>query len=139
MKERIVIIFIAVTLGLLATTIGFFLYESSKPTKPATDTQKETSAKQISREEITLTLSLPKDESITSNRTVQVRGKTDPQNTIIVSTNQEDTVVSPTTEGDFSVSISIDAGVNKLIVEAIAPNGDSKKETRTVSFTSEQF
>lgn len=139
MKERIVIIFIAVTLGLLVTTVGFFLYESSKPSKPVSEGSAQTATKPHPSDEITLTVTAPQNESLTANRTIQVKGKTDPQNTVIVSTNQEDTVVTPTSEGDFTASLTIDAGVNKLTVEAIAPNGNSKKDVRIVSFSTGDF
>lgn len=140
MKERIVIIFIAVTLGLLATTIGFFLYESSKPnTEINATTQKQAKPQPVVKDEVNLSVSDPKDESVTTNRTVQVKGTTDPQNTVIISTNQEDIAVSPTSQGTFTASVSIDAGENKLIVEAIDSAGNSKKEIRTISFSSGDF
>lgn len=138
MKERIVIIFIAVTLGLLATTIGFFLYEGAKPSKVITDKAPSQAAVRPAKNDgITLKITAPQNESLTSNRTVQVKGVTDPENTIVISTNESDTVVSPTSQGDFTASLSIDAGVNKLIVEAIAPSGENKKEIRTISFSTE--
>ncbi len=139
MKERIVIIFIAVTLGLLATTIGFFFYESSKPLKEVTTKPTLSSMQPFPKDKITLNITEPKDEAITANRSVRVKGKTDPGNSVIISTNQEDLVVSPTPQGDFTATITIDAGVNKLVVEAISPDGDNKKVIQTISFTSEQF
>lgn len=140
MKERIVIIFIAVTLGLLFTTIGFFLYESSKPAKKITPTPvAEKSEPILKKEDITLTISEPNDEIIVSSRTVRVRGKTDPQNTVIISTNEEDEVVKPTSLGDFTATVSIDAGVNKLIIQAITPDGEKKEIIQTISFSSEEF
>lgn len=140
MKERVVIIFIAVTLGLLATTIGFFLYESSKPNREINaPVLKNKKPAPLVRQNITLTLTSPKDESVTANRTIQVKGVTDAQNTIIISTNQEDVAVTPTSQGNFSATVSIDAGENKLLVEAIDPSGNSKKITQTVSFSSDEF
>lgn len=140
MKERIVIIFIAVTLGLLTTTIGFFLYESSKPAKNITPTPSPgKSEPKISQDKITLTISEPNDEIVVANRTVRVRGKTDPQNTVIISTNEEDEVVKPTSLGDFTASVSIDAGVNKLIIQAITPEGEKREIIQTISFSSEEF
>jgi hypothetical protein len=140
MKERIVIIFIAVTLGLVATTVGFFVYESSKPAKNATSTpplgNNESNPNQNT---ITLNISEPTDESITNNRNVRVRGKTDPENTIIISTNQEDVAIAPTNQGDFTASVSIDTGVNKIIIQAITPDGNKKEISQTISFSSEEF
>lgn len=140
MKERVVIIFIAVTLGLLATTIGFFLYESSKPNKEVTAvSQKPKTPEPAAKQEIELTVSSPKDESVTANRTIQVKGTTDSGNTVIISTNQDDVVVTPTSKGDFSATLTIDAGENKLVVQAVDPSGNTKKIIQTISFSSDEF
>lgn len=138
MKERIVIIFIAVTLGLLATTIGFFVYESAKPNKKTDVTSKKVEEPVNNQNSIHLTVSLPLDEYVTTKRSVEVKGKTDPQNTVIISTNQDDVIATPTATGDFIATVSIDAGVNRLIVESIAPDGQNAKDVRTVSFSSEE-
>ncbi len=140
MKERVVIIFIAVTLGLLATTIGFFLYESSKPNKEITAVSQTPKKPQpVQKDEITLAITSPKDEAVTANRTVQVKGTTDSKNTVIISTNTDDVVVAPTSQGNFSATVTIDSGENKLIVESIDPSGNTKKIIQTISFSSEDF
>jgi len=138
MKERIVIIFIAVTLGLLATTIGFFVYENAKPNTNTQETTKKSDEPVSNKKSILLTITSPSDESVTPKRSVEVKGKTDPQNTIIISTNQEDVVATPTDLGEFSATVAIDTGVNKLTVESISPNGENTKEERTVSFSAEE-
>lgn len=142
MKERIVIIFIAVTLGLLATTVAFFLYESAKPTTKMAE-EKGPITKVVKTETptdtITLNVTDPKDQSLTTKRTITVKGTTNPENTLLISTNQEDVAAVPTKNGDFSVSITIDAGVNEITVTAVAPDGTSKKDIRVVSFSSDEF
>ncbi len=138
MKERIVIIFIAVTLGLLVTTIGFFLYETSKPNKDIKpDITKKEKTGPLPSEKTKLTILAPKDETVTTNRTIQVKGVTDPQNTLIISTNTEDVVVGPTSEGSFTATITIDAGENKLVVRAIDPSGNTEEVIQTISFSSD--
>lgn len=140
MKERVVIIFIAVTLGLIATTIGFFLYESSKPNREiSAETHTPRKPQAAPHQEINLTVNSPKDEIVTTNRTIQVKGTTDAGNIILISTNQDDIAATPTTHGDFAATVTIDAGENKLIVTAIDPNGETKQITQTVSFSSESF
>ncbi len=138
MKERIVIIFIAVTLGLLATTIGFFVYENAKPNRKIEEVTKKAEEPVSNKKSILLTITAPTDESVTSKRSVEVKGKTDPQNTVIISTNQEDVVAVPTNLGEFNATVSIDTGVNKLIIESVTPQGESTKEERTVSFSAEE-
>jgi hypothetical protein len=138
MKERIVIIFIAVTLGLLVTTIGFFLYETSKPNKDIKpDITKKEKIEPQPNEKTKLTILSPKDEAVSANRTIQVKGITDSQNTVIISSNTEDVVVSPTSEGTFTATITIDAGENKLIVRAIDASGETEEVIQTISFSSD--
>lgn len=139
MKERIVIIFIAVTLGLVLTTFGFFLYESTKPTKEITPTPLPATINQQPNETVNLTVDEPTDELVTEKRTITVKGKTDPENTIIISTNQEDTVAEPTSSGAFTTTISIDTGINQVIIKAITPDGEERDIIRTVSFSPEDF
>ena len=143
MKERIIIVLIAVVFGLAATTLGYFIYQSAKslPEDTLKPTTKKTtiSPTPIDTSNIYLTVSTPKANSITPSRTIQIKGKTNSNNTLIVSTNQADVVAAPTTQGDFAVSITIDAGTNRVITRAIAPSGEEKVDTRTVSFTTEDF
>lgn len=141
MKERIIIVFIAVLIGLLITTLGFFLYESSKNVpeeKPKTITKKPVKTEE-GEEKINLAISEPKNESIVDRRTIQVKGKTDAQNLLVVSSNQEDVVATPTTDGKFSVSLTIDAGTNIIITRAINTHGEGKIDERTVTYSTEEF
>lgn len=140
MKERLVIVFIAVALGLLVTTLGFFLYQQTK-TPPKNSSHKDTSITISPTPEDNTFLSIdePVNESISDKRTISVKGKTNPQNTLVISTNQEDIVVSPTSQGSFSATITIDAGANKIITRAIDPNGNEKIDTRVITYSQEDF
>lgn len=138
MKERIVIIFIAVTLGLLATTIAFFVYETAKPNKTIeAPTQKAEQA--APKNLVNLTVTAPLDESVTSKRTIEVKGKTDPQNTVIISSNQDDVAAVPTSTGDFTATISIEDDVNQIKIKSITPDGNSIEDVRTVSFSTDSL
>lgn len=140
MKERIVIVFIAVALGLLVTTAGFFLYQQTK-ILPKSANQKNISPKASPTPENKTYLSIeePANESISDKRTISIKGKTNPENTLIISTNQEDIVVSPTSEGGFSATITIDTGTNKVVTRAVSPNGDERIDTRIITYSQEDF
>lgn len=140
MKERIVIVFIAALIGLLITTLGFFVYESSKnipEEKPKTAT-KPLKTEDIAQK-INLAVSEPINESVTDKRTIQVKGKTDSQNLLVVSSNQEDVMGTPTNDGNFAVTIKIDAGTNIIVSRTIAPNGETKIDERIVTYSTEEF
>lgn len=144
MKERFVIVIIAVTLGLAATTLGFFIYQSTKiipddTAQKISTASPKTSPTPMDANRLYIVVDEPKENILTKNRTVQVKGKTNSNNTLIISTNQEDVVAKPSVNGTFSASIAIDAGTNLLITRAIAPNGNEILDQRVISFSAEDF
>jgi len=140
MKERIVIVFIAVALGLFVTTVGYLLYQQTKVIpKNLTGATTQIIATPTPADKYFLSVEEPTNESISSKRTVVVKGKTDPENTLVVSTNQEDQVATPTRDGSFSITTAIDTGVNKIVTRSIAPDGEEKIDTRILTFSQEDF
>ena len=142
MKERLIIIVVAIIAGLFITSAGFFIYQTTKaqndtPTAqqptPSTDEQKE------NPNGVFVRVAEPADESLTEKRTVVIKGKTNPANLIVISSNIEDIEVSPSQEGDFTASIDIDANANAIITRAIGPDGTSAQDIRTVTYSTEDF
>jgi len=140
MRERVIIVFIAVAIGLLITTLVYFLYQQTKtiPQKPSSSFVSLQATPAPKNTEY-LVIDTPADESISDRRAIQVKGKTASQNTIVVSTNQEDVVAQPTSDGNFSVTITIDAGANKIVTRSISPTGNKAIDTRVVTFSTEEF
>ena len=138
MRERIVIVFIAIAIGLLVTTLIFFLYQQTK-TIPQKTINTLGSPTKTPSQDVYLAVEAPQDEQISDRRSIQVKGKTDSDNTIIVSTNIEDEVVKPTSDGRFSVTITIDAGANVIVTRAINPAGEEMVDRRVVTFSTEEF
>lgn len=145
MKERIVIVIIAIGLGLFLTTIGFLIYQSTK-FKPAETETTETQPTgtvagitEVPEEDTGLTITEPKDEAVLDKRTVKVTGSTDPSYTVVISSNQEDVVATPDSKGKFTASVTIDAGTNELITKAIKPDGTEIKDTRVITYSTEEF
>ncbi|MDO8269831.1 MAG: hypothetical protein Q7T54_04145 [Candidatus Levybacteria bacterium] len=143
MKERLIIIFVAIIAGLFITTAGFFIYQS---TKDQNDTPIEKKASTVTPQPnqdkaggIFVRVAEPNDESLTTKRTLVIKGSTNPENLIVVSTNIEDVQAKPTQEGNFSVSIDIDAGANPVITRAIAPDGSWTQDIRTITYSTEEF
>lgn len=141
MKERLVIIIVAIIAGLFITSAGFFIYQSTKKiedTPAAKDVSISPTGSQQS-ETIYVRLTDPKDEALTNKRSISIKGTTNPGNLIVISTNLEDVQVKPTTEGSFSVTIDIDAGANTIITRAISPTGISAQDVRTITYSTEDF
>lgn len=139
-QERIILSFVGILIGLVFAGIGFFLYQSTKVIPQGT---KDT----ITKQQVTptpapqgfLTLSQPADESLASSRTITVSGKTDPAATVVVLTGSDQQVVNPSSQGDFSTTVTISSGENILDVIAISPTGQTQRIERTVSYTTADF
>lgn len=142
MKERIIIIFVALIAGLFITSAGFFIYQSTKNSAesevPADITQ-ETIPTPSTPDGIFVKIDQPSDESITSNRTVEIIGSTNPENTIIVSTNLNDVTGKPESDGKFAVEVDIAAGANIIVTRSVSPDGESAEDTRTITYSTEEF
>jgi hypothetical protein len=140
MRERIVIVFIAIAIGLIVTTLVFFLYQQTKtiPKNPSNIISGNVPTP-TPADSVYLVIDEPSDESISDRRSIQVKGRTGPGNTVVVSTNQEDVVASPTTDGKFSISITIDSGTNKIVTRSISSDGSDAVDTRVITFSTEEF
>ncbi len=141
MRERIIIVFIALAIGLLVTTLIFFLYQQTKsiPQTPEKTTQNTKTPAPTTQNRVMLSVDSPADQALVDRRSIQIKGKTDPENTIIVSTNQEDQIAKPTADGAFSVTVTIDAGSNRIVTRAITPEGEKAEDERIVTFSTEEF
>lgn len=139
-KERVVLAFIAAIIGLLVAGIAFYIYQSSKTIHISNPTATPSVQTPTEKDQnIFLNLTNPSDESVISNKVVQVSGNTKPGATVVVLTELDQKIVTPSVKGDFSTTINIDSGENIIEVTAIAPNGEEKTINRTVTFSTEQF
>lgn len=140
MKEKIILSFIAIALGLFVAGGAFYIYQSAK-------TVKEPIKQQIQKIQPTKTpqssnfliIEKPKDEELFNKRIITVTGKTIPNSVVIVSTAASDQVVKPTANGDFTLTQNINDGVNVINITAIFPNGEEQSILRTVTSTTEEF
>lgn len=148
MKEKIFITFIALILGLFITTIIFYIYESTK-TKPeikekivssiTPKTQTPTPTPTAKIEKLFLAINEPQNETVVTKATIEIKGKTNPENSVIVSSNLEDATVNPNSSGDFSVAIALENGINMITIRALSPKGEETSETRIVTLSQEEF
>lgn len=141
MKERLIIIFVAIIAGLLITGVGFLIYQS---TIKVNDTPQNAGANAAitptdNESGLYVRLTEPQDETLTNKRTITITGTTNPGNIIVVSTNLEDVQAEPSSEGNFSLTVDIDAGANKIVTRAISPDGSSVEDIRTITFSTEEF
>src|SRR3989344_5804975 len=125
--ERVLLSVLAVVLGLLVAGIVFFLYENTRNTpqeeakiiSPASPTPP-------SKSSVFLTVDKPKDEEVA-------------EEIVIVLTNNDEQVLTPTGNGDFSTTTTLEENQNFIETTAIAPNGESVHVLRVVTYSTEEF
>lgn len=141
MKERAIIVFVAVLAGLILTTLGFLLYESTKKKMPESVSREKIVEKTptITQDKFFVKIESPQNESLSDKRGIVVKGKTNPENVLFITSNQETVAATPASDGSFSVSISIDTGANNIIVRAINASGEETQDSSLVTFNSEDF
>lgn len=139
-QERVILSFIAVLIGLLVAGALFYFYQSTKviPTSN-TDTTNLSSPTPTEKPTIFLSLSKPENESVVTSKTLSIQGKVNPDATVIIITDSGQEVISPSAQGDFSTTVTIEEGQNLIEVRAILPNGETTKVERTVTYSTEEF
>ncbi|OGE15857.1 hypothetical protein A3F00_04770 [Candidatus Daviesbacteria bacterium RIFCSPHIGHO2_12_FULL_37_11] len=117
-NEKGVVPIIALVLVLLALGIFAVIYYKSTYQAPAIPTF-QTSLLQ-------LTLESPNSGTITVNNKILVKGKTSPNATVVIYTDENENSVEADLYGNFEGEIMLAGGINTLTVTAFAENGDEK-------------
>lgn len=139
-QERVILSFIAVLIGLLVAGALFYFYQSTKVIPNSnTDTTNLTSPTPTEKPTVFLSLSKPENESVVTSKTLSIQGKVNPDATVIIITDSGQEVISPSAQGDFSTTVTIEEGQNLIEVRAILPNGETTKVERTVTYSTEEF
>lgn len=140
-QERVILSFVMVLIGLLVAGLIFYLYQSTKviPQSNLANNNNETSPTPTPKSSIYLILNQPSDESVVSNKTLQISGKTSPGSTVTIITASDQEVIKPTTDGNFVTTTVLDDGQNIIHVQAISPDGQTYSIERTVTYSSESF
>ncbi len=137
--EKIILAVAGIFAGLFVAGIAFYIYQTTKTISPSSiktiTLQKPTPAGNL----VPLVISSPTDESVITSRVVQINGKTSPQATVIVTTDGTDTIVNPSSDGNFSLSMTVDSGEDRLTITAIMPDGSESQKQITINVTSEDF
>jgi hypothetical protein len=142
--EKVILSFVAIFVGLIAAGIAFYLYQMTKTvpaekTKDVVTNTKVTPSVLSSESDKILTVDTPKDEDVFNKKLITINGRTISGATIIVSTETGDEVVTPAKNGNFSLTQTIPDGTSLITITAVFPNGEEKRITRTVTFSTESF
>ena len=138
--EKLILYFIATLFGLIVAGIAFYLFQTTKTIPSNKKTVSITnSPTPTPLPSIFLIVDRPKDEDVVNNKIVVVSGKTTTNAVVVVIANSYEDVVTPSANGDFSTSVNIADGQNVIEITSIAPNGESARIKKTVTYSQEEF
>lgn len=137
--EKIILAIVGVVAGLFVAGIAFYIYQTTRTISPTTIKTITLASPTPSAAPVPLVVQSPTDGQVSTSKIVTVSGKTDPTATIVVTTDTTDTVVSPSAAGDFSLSLTLTSGENRILVTAILPNGQETQQTITVGVQGNDF
>ncbi len=138
--EKLILSFIATLFGLLVAGVAFYLFQATKTITPSnTKTISFASPSPTPLPSIFLTVDRPKDEEVVTSKILIVSGRSTGNAVVIVMTDSFEDVITPSANGDFSTSVSINDGQNIVEITAIAPNGESTTIKKTVTYSQEEF
>ena len=138
--EKLILSFIATLFGLLVAGIAFYAFQSTKTVAPSsTKTISIVSPSPTPNPTIFLTVDRPKDEEVVNNKILVISGKTSSNAVVIVIADSFEDVITPALNGDFATTVNIDDGQNALEIISIAPNGESIRIKKTVTYSQEEF
>lgn len=141
-KEKVVLSFIAVLAGLMVSGIAFYFYQTTKAInapKEETITVNTPPTPTSFKESIFLNIDSPKDETVADKKILTVSGKTVKDATVAISTNTDDEVVPVTQDGNFTTTVNLTDGQNKIEITAINESGEEKTVIKTVTYSTEDF
>lgn len=139
-KEKVILSFVAIMIGLTVAGVGFYLYQTTK----ALPQDKQESSIKIKPSStplptVLLVIDEPKDEKVVDNPVVKIVGKTDPEAMIVILTDSDEQVLNPTASGDFSTTVTLEKGANIIEITAVGQDGNTNSIERTVTYTTDAF
>ena len=88
---------------------------------------------------LSLEITEPTDEAIATTKEVKISGKTQKSNTVVLSTDLENTIIEASADGNFSLDLRLVEGQNTLYITSYNENGDIETKSLTVFYTGEKL
>lgn len=141
-KEKLILYLVAVFFGLMVAGVAFYFFQNPKASTDAKDKGKTislTSPSPTTSPSVFLEVTKPKDEEVVDSKTQVVSGKTKNNAVVVIITDSDQTIITPSANGEFSTEIEIGNGENILEITAISPNGESITDKKTITYSDEEF
>lgn len=88
---------------------------------------------------LSLEIQQPLNDTLTFESSTIVSGNTSPHATVLISVNDENTVIESQSDGSFSTVVDLDEGINQIIIAAFNDTGEEKQVERTVFYSEEKI
>ena len=138
-KEKIILSFAAALIGIFVAASAFFIYQYTRRVDEG-DVKKITiNPSPAPKSSIFLTVDEPVDETVVEDRIIRVAGKSVPDARIVVLTKDSEEGGIASSNGSFSMDITLAVGENVIEIIALSIEGETIKETRTVTYSTEEF
>lgn len=138
LKERLFITAIAILGGIFFSIGLFYLYQKTKVVAPS-QISKAPQPQPAEQTPFSLDIESPQDEEVFNKRLVPLAGKTNPQAIVIISTEDRELVLIPSSDGSFSANLTLLDGVNLIEVMATSPDENTLTKKMTLTFSTESF
>lgn len=139
-KEKVLLSFIGVAIGLVCAGIVFYFYQSTKAIDTNQNSKKTaTSPTPTPKSSLYLVINEPVNEQVVDNKIITLSGQTVPDGIIIILTKSGQEVVKPTGMGAFTTTLTLENGENQIRVIVYGTNGETTMAERTITFSTEDF
>ncbi len=127
---------IILTVGLIFAGLMYFFLQ--RPMLNVSDIQNYIP---VTTEPISFNLEIsgPENNSVVFDSEVLVNGKTSPNATVFISTENSDQAMTANDKGDFSQTVMLKPGLNTILVNVFEQNGDNKNEQRVIFYSEEKL
>lgn len=136
-KEKLITIALGLIVGIILAAAYFFgskifpnLTKQSKLTTPAI--KKTPKAKQP-KIQTTLTITIPDDNSQTTDKTIKLSGSFIPGSTIVLFANADEKIASGDASGKFNFNVNLEEGENEISITSFDINGKIVSAKRNVT------
>lgn len=111
-------LFLGLSIGFFASNIKSVKISTSfqKPIPKETGQPSESPLITAGASSLSLSITSPDDESVTTIEKITIEGKTDPKAIIIVSDENDETVVTPNNDGSFTSKVTLTPEENQIVI-----------------------
>lgn len=140
-KERIILSFFALFIGLAVAGGAFYLYQNTRSGEEEvmSDTIIDIPTPTPAENQNLLSIERPQNEDVVTSQSITISGKTLPDTTIVAQTESDEQIAQASSNGSFQLTVDIDEGINIIQITAMYQDGTQKSQQLTITQSDEDF